>query len=90
MWARRLISKANHKQDINAGELRAALAARRVDLAPRVVLYRYFFVWWETFSGIFLSELMTNPQAKIIQNTGTVQFFILRFWMFLAGHEIAN
>ena len=71
-----MISKANHKQDINAGEHRAALAARRVDLAPRVVLLSLIF---RVISGIFLSELMTNPQAKIIQNTGTVQFFILRF-----------
>ena len=59
-------------------------------LLQELFYYRYFFVWWETFSGIFLSELMTNPQAKIIQNTWTVQFFILQFWMFQAGHEIAN
>ena len=71
-----MISKANHKQDINAGELRATLVAHRVDLAPRVVLLSLLF---RVISGIFLSELMTNPQAKIIQNTWTVQFFILRF-----------
>ena len=71
-----MISKANHKQDINAGELRATLVAHRVDLAPRVVLLSLIF---RVISGIFLSELMTNPQAKIIQNTWTVQFFILRF-----------
>ena len=71
-----MISKANHKQDINAGELRATLVAHRGDLAPRVVLLSLLF---RVISGIFLSELMTNPQAKIIQNTGTVQFFILRF-----------
>ena len=87
MWARSLISKANHKQDINAGELRSTLFAHRGDLAPRVVLLSLIF---RVISGIFLSELMTNPQAKIIQNTWTEQFFILRFWMFLAGHEIAN
>ena len=91
MWARSLISKANHKQDINAGELRATLAAQRVDLAPRVVLLSLFFLCDE--KALVLFSCQSSWQIHFIRRKsfrihGLCNFLSCDFECFWLGMKL--